>query len=87
MTERYTPSLADGQSYYVAGRADARKRATGEQALDITPYSAEFDRMIEAVRAEAWDKGYGAGRGDGARRYWDGSNPVPNPHRKGQNNG
>lgn len=49
----FTPSLLGGQSYYVAGRAQVRRQITGEQALDITPYSAEFDRMIAQVRAEA----------------------------------
>ncbi len=48
----YTPSVADGQSYYVAGRAQIQRQITGEHAQDITPYSYEFDRMIAQVRAE-----------------------------------
>lgn len=54
MVDDYTPSVADGQSYYVAGRAQIQRQITGEHAQDITPYSYEFDRMITQVRAEAF---------------------------------
>ena len=55
MTERdepYTPSVDEAQMFYEAGRSAMRRASTGEQIIGIGPFTAEFDRMIEAVRAE-----------------------------------
>lgn len=53
MSDEYTPPLDDAQSYYVAGRAQLRRQITGKQAVDITGYSHEFDRMIASVERAA----------------------------------
>ena len=56
MTEQYTPDLSSAQSYYVSGRAQLRRQITGEQAIDVTEYSHEFDRWLAEVRREAAEK-------------------------------
>lgn len=53
MTEQYTPTVEDVQSYYVAGRAQLRRQVTGEQAIEITRYSHEFDRWLAEVERAA----------------------------------
>ena len=63
----YTPDLSDAQSYYVAGRAQLRRHITGEQAIDVTEYSHEFDRMIAAVERAAAEKAWGEGQKSGMR--------------------
>ena len=60
----YTPDLSDAQSYYAAGRAQLRRQITGEQAIDVTEYSHEFDRMIAEVERAAAEKAYERGRLD-----------------------
>lgn len=52
-TEPYVPTLSDAQSVYVLGRATTRRRLAGEQAVDVTPYSAEFDRFVAKIKADA----------------------------------
>lgn len=57
----YTPDLSDAQSYYAAGRAQIRRQITGEQAIDITEYSHEFDRLIAEVDRRASERGFAQG--------------------------
>ncbi|GAA4774456.1 hypothetical protein [Microbacterium gilvum] len=79
----YTPSLDDLRVAWMAHHIEA----TDESPMPMTKWEAEFRRGIEAEKAKAWDEGYEAWRGDGARRYWDASSPQANPYRKEQDRG
>lgn len=60
MTNKFVPTTEETQSYYVAGRAQMRRQITGEQAIDITGYSHEFDAWLAErdaeIAAKAWDE-------------------------------
>ena len=43
---------------------------------------AEFDRMIRALKAEAWDQGAEAGERDYATALDPGHECIPNPYRE-----
>lgn len=77
----YTPNTAGAQRYYVGGRAQARRWATGEKALDLTGFSHEFDRWLNRVKAKAWYEGAESAYYD--PDYRDQVNYPENPYRKG----
>jgi hypothetical protein len=52
----YTPSPEEAQFAYEAGRTHITRLATGVQATDVSPFTAEWLRMIEAVRREEREK-------------------------------
>jgi len=73
VSEPYTPSVEE-----------ARLAWTNRDA-DVEQSGAQFDRMIAAVRAEAWDEGLKAGLREGNdKAHGVVNNPALNPYRKAQ---
>lgn len=77
----YTPTTADVRGAY-ATHQGARYR--GRKYLDLR--SAEFDRWLEQVRAEAWDEGHESAALRIPEGVWhDVAAPHPgNPYRQEQ---
>lgn len=86
--DQYTPSVEEARGVYAThGFRDQIKVNDGHHQ-SFGEWKAEFDRMIEAVRAEAWEEGERAGGQN--QLNWDGwrdtKPPIENPYRKGQDN-
>lgn len=88
MSEQYTPDEAEVRDGYVTGMIRDGEGSDWDEYREGA--TADFDRFIAQVRAEAWDEGQRAGLGDGitaaelaiGRRLDLLPGPTPNPYRQ-----
>lgn len=77
-----TETVREAYRFWIEAKNNARYGKTGREPVARTEATAEFERWLATVKAEAWDEGHRAGTADWLAIENGDDHHHPNPYRE-----